>query len=127
MSGISLNYTGSELKHPKIRFDVQGDQNIMISPALFVPLVENAFKFASFRMKKPCVDIRLSVDKGIVEFEVYNNYETRTNVSKSDHSGYGLINLKKRLDLIYSGKHQLTIKQDDQVYHVKLIIDTNAD
>jgi LytS/YehU family sensor histidine kinase len=116
------------IKTPEdIRFDVQGDQNIMISPALFVPLVENAFKFASFRMKKPCVDIRLSVDKGIVEFEVYNNYETRTNVSKSDHSGYGLINLKKRLDLIYSGKHQLTIKQDDQVYHVKLIIDTNAD
>jgi LytS/YehU family sensor histidine kinase len=116
------------IKTPEdIRFDVQGDQNIMISPALFVPLVENAFKFASFRMKKPCVDIRLSVDKGIVEFEVYNNYETRTNVSKSDHSGYGLIYLKKRLDLIYSGKHQLTIKQDDQVYHVKLIIDTNAD
>ena len=37
-----------------IRFEVKGDLNVMISPALFVPLIENAFKFASFRKKTMC-------------------------------------------------------------------------
>jgi len=110
-----------------IVFNVNGDQNIMISPALFVPLIENVFKFASFRMKKPCVDIRLSTDNGIVVFEVSNYYEKNVNSRNTGHSGYGLINLKKRLDLAYPGKYQLIIEPDDLLYHVKLTINTNAD
>lgn len=110
-----------------IVFNVNGDQNIMISPALFVPLIENVFKFASFRMKKPCVDIRLSTDNGIVVFEVSNYYEKNVNSRNTAHSGYGLINLKKRLDLAYPGKYQLIIEPDDLLYHVKLTINTNAD
>jgi len=116
------------IKTPEdIVFNVNGDQNIMISPALFVPLIENVFKFASFRMKKPCVDIRLSTDNGIVVFEVSNYYEKNVNSRNTGHSGYGLINLKKRLDLAYPGKYQLIIEPDDLLYHVKLTINTNAD
>lgn len=38
------------IKTPEdIRFEVEGDLNVMVSPALFVPIIENAFKFASFR------------------------------------------------------------------------------
>jgi LytS/YehU family sensor histidine kinase len=116
------------IKTPEdIRFNVQGDQNIMISPALFVPLIENAFKFASFRMKKPCVDIRVLSENSIVEFEISNYYENKVNVEDHVHSGYGIINLKKRLDLTYHGKYQLIIEPGDLIYHVKLTINTNAD
>jgi LytS/YehU family sensor histidine kinase len=116
------------IKTPEdIRFDVQGDQNIMISPALFVPLIENAFKFASFRNKKPCVDIRLSSSKGIIDFEISNFYETDTVGLKSGSSGYGIINLKKRLDLTYPDKHLLSIDPGELLFRVKLTIDTNAD
>ena len=110
-----------------IRFEVVGDQNVLISPALFVPLIENAFKFASFKIKKPCVDIRLSSLNGIIEFEISNFHENNNAYPKSDHSGYGIINLKKRLDLAYPDKHQLIIEPDDLLYHVKLTINTNAD
>lgn len=110
-----------------IRFEIRGDQNVQISPALFVPLIENAFKYASFRTRKPCVDIRLSTDNGIVVFETSNYYETNSNGSESAHSGYGIDNLKKRLCLTYPGKHQLIIDNGDALYHTKLTIDTNAD
>jgi two-component system, LytTR family, sensor kinase len=110
-----------------IRFEVEGDQNVMISPALFVPLIENAFKFASFRNKKPCVDIRLTSYNGIVVFDASNYCETNTNDNVSVHSGYGIINLKKRLDLTYPGKHELLTERGDSLYHTKLTIDTNAD
>jgi sensor histidine kinase YesM len=68
-------------------------------------------------MKKPCVDIRLSTDNGIVVFEVSNYYEKNVNSRNTGHSGYGLINLKKRLDLAYPGKYQLIIEPDDLLYH----------
>lgn len=110
-----------------IRFEVKGDLNVKISPALFVPLIENGFKFASFRNKKPGVDIYLSSDKGIVIFEISNIYEIHSNNSESGHSGYGIINLKKRLELTYPNKHQLIIESRESLYHVKLTIDTNAD
>jgi sensor histidine kinase YesM len=116
------------IKSPEdIRIEISGDQNILISPALFVPLIENAFKYASFRTKKPCVDIRLSSANGIVVFETSNYYENNSNRSGSAHSGYGINNLKKRLDLAYPGKHQLIIDPGDTLYHTKLTIDTNAD
>ena len=110
-----------------IRFDVSGDQNVMISPALFVPLIENAFKYASFRNKKPSVDIRLSSVDGIVVFESSNYYENNKNDSATGHSGYGIINLRKRLELTYPNNYQLTIEQGEMLYHVKLTIDTHAD
>lgn len=110
-----------------IRFEVVGDQNVLISPALFVPLIENAFKFASFKIKKPCVDIRLSSLNSIIEFEISNFYENNNAYPKSDHSGYGITNLKKRLDLAYPEKHQLIIEPGELLYHVKLTINTNAD
>lgn len=110
-----------------IRFEVSGDQNIMISPALFVPLIENAFKYASFRNKKPCVDISLSSVNGIVVFESSNYYESNKNTSAGYHSGFGIINLRKRLELTYPAKHELTIDTGEMLYHVKLTIDTHAD
>lgn len=110
-----------------IKFEVNGNQEVLISPALFVPLIENAFKYASFRNKKPCVDIRVSASNGIVVFEASNYYENNTNGSGTEHSGYGIINLKKRLDLIYPGKHQLIIDSSEMFYHTRLTIDTNAD
>jgi two-component system, LytTR family, sensor kinase len=116
------------IKTPEdIRFEVSGDQNIMISPALFVPLIENAFKYASFRNKKPCVDIRLSSVDGTVIFESSNYYENNKNDSATGHSGYGIINLRKRLELTYPQKYQLDIEPGETFYHVKLTIDTHAD
>lgn len=110
-----------------IRFEVTGDQNVMISPALFVPLIENAFKFASFRASKPCVDIKMSTLNGVVVFEISNYYESGSKIVNSSHSGYGIINLKKRLELTYPGRYSLLIDAGKLVYTVKLTIDTNAD
>lgn len=116
------------IKTPEdIRFEVEGDLSVMISPALFVPLIENAFKFASFQANKPCVDIKLSSKNGIVVFEISNFFEKNPNVSNTGQSGYGIINLRKRLDLSYPGNYQLITEQGELLYHVKLIINTNAD
>jgi LytS/YehU family sensor histidine kinase len=114
------------IKSPEdISFTTSGDANLMIAPALFVPLIENAFKYASFRSKKPGVDIRLTSAKGIVAFEISNFHEKKNNIV-SKNSGSGIINLRKRLDLTYPEKYQLIITPGDEFHQVKLTIDTNA-
>ena len=115
------------IKSPEdIRLNVEGDISIKISPALFIPVIENAFKFATFRNCKPCVDIRISSCKGIVVLDVSNSYEKRPANSESVNSGYGIINLKRRLDLTYPESHQLIIEPGELKYNVKLTIYTYA-
>lgn len=114
------------IKTPEdILFMVSGDLNLKIAPALFVPLIENAFKFACFTGQKPVVDINLLSEKGVVTLDISNNYNKYSNKTETPHSGYGLINLQKRLDLIYPRKHRLLIEPGESVYQVKLTVDTN--
>jgi len=115
------------IKTPEdIKLEIAGDLDLKISPALFVPLVENAFKFADYRSRKPFINIQLSTSNGIISFNISNIYRKYSNNSELSDSGFGIINLRKRLDLVYPGRHQLTINKDELQYDVKLKIDTNA-
>jgi LytS/YehU family sensor histidine kinase len=109
-----------------IRFEMKGDFNAMIAPALFVPLLENAFKFATFRKNKPCVDISLTSDKGVVILEISNFHEKNNNDISKGNSGTGIKNLKKRLELTYPDHYQLDIAPSELFHRVKLTINTNA-
>jgi two-component system, LytTR family, sensor kinase len=109
-----------------IRFEVDGDLSVLIAPAIFLPVIENSFKYASFRIGTPCVDIKLISENGIVKFSISNYFEKSAGSVDNSHSGYGIGNLKKRLELTYPGKYQFMIEPSDQVFTVKLTIDTNA-
>jgi two-component system, LytTR family, sensor kinase len=110
-----------------IRFRAEGDLNCLISPALFVPLLENSFKFVSFHEQKPAIDINLNSFDGIVVLEISNSYEKQEDGQSTRNSGFGLMNLSKRLDLSYPGKYNLNIEPTERKYTVKLKIDTNGD
>lgn len=115
------------IKSPDIiRFEVQGNLMVKIAPALFFPLIENAFKYASYRNQKPGVEIRLLSHNGIVTLEISNYYESDKQSTQTSDSGYGIVNLRKRLELTYPDKYQLKIEHGDITYNVKLVIDTNA-
>jgi two-component system LytT family sensor kinase len=115
------------IKTPEdINLEINGDLDLMLSPALFVPLIENAFKYASFRNKKPCINIRLTTNKTVIIFEISNYYEYNQDNPGISYSGYGITNLKKRLQLTYPDKHQLIIDPGESLYNVKLTIDTHA-
>jgi two-component system, LytTR family, sensor kinase len=115
------------IKTPEdISFGVKGNLDVMIAPALFVPLIENAFKFASFRLGKPCVDIKLSSIDSVLVFDISNYYEPGSNVSRPGSSGAGLLNLRKRLELTYPGQYKFVTDPGEFLYHVNLTIALNA-
>lgn len=107
-----------------INFEVTGNMAVKVSPALFVPLIENAFKFATFRDQQPAIQILISSDKGFITFEISNYYE-RKHDTETSFSGFGISNLRKRLELTYPGKYQLVIEPGEIKYYVKLSVDTN--
>jgi sensor histidine kinase YesM len=109
-----------------IRFEAFGDLSVLIAPAIFLPLIENSFKYASFRIGKPCIDVSLLSEKRIITFTISNYFEKCAGSDDSGHSGFGIGNLKKRLELTYPGKYRLEIDPSRQVFKVKLTINTNA-
>jgi hypothetical protein len=109
-----------------IEFNVQGNLMTMIAPALFIPLIENAFKFAIYKKPGPSVTISLVSENRIVSLEISNYYEVSKRTAEGSHSGYGTANLKKRLELIYPGKYNLLTEQGELRYYVKLEINTDG-
>jgi two-component system, LytTR family, sensor kinase len=115
------------IKDPEsIEFEATGDMSVLLAPALFVPLTENAFKFARFRSNKPAISFRFDSSGGIVTAEIWNYYEKGSG-KNGEYSGHGISGLRRRLELIYPSVYQLVTWEEESIYRVKLTIDTNED
>ena len=93
----------------------------LIAPLLFISLVENAFKHGVSNNKPSFIHIEIIADKNNISCLIGNSFFPKDEQDKSG-SGIGLVNLKKRLDLLYPGKHKLTCKQTDEMYCCELIL-----
>lgn len=97
------------------------DQDTLIAPLLFIPLVENAFKHGVQNIGQDnYAHFFLSIQDNEVFFEVQNSIGKR--FDKQLKSGTGLNNLRKRLQLIYPGKHQLEINKTETNYKAILYV-----
>lgn len=96
--------------------------NQQLPPLLLVPFVENAFKHGA--LKNPEFPLRIVLKArrgGGLDFEVANMV-SKEKRSKDGNGGIGILNVKKRLALLYPNQHQLDIKIDDNSYTVQLSI-----
>jgi LytS/YehU family sensor histidine kinase len=88
----------------KLKLDVKFDATLngqLVYPLLFLPLVENAFKFIGGEYN---MHISTCVEGKEIVFKVENSVPDFHNKMKKT-GGIGLENLKRRLDLLYPGKH----------------------
>lgn len=91
-----------------------------IAPLLFIAFIENAFKYVSDNEKEENrVDIRMEKQDNRLLFCTYNTKDTNYN-RMTDHSGIGIANVKRRLALLYPGKHDLSVNETDSSYEVQL-------
>jgi len=95
----------------RLRLDTLFDNGLngqQVYPLLFMPLVENAFKYIGG-------DYNLSITAALreqdhtIEFRVINSVPE--NIPTKKERGIGLDNLKRRLELLYPGRHTLTTRQ----------------
>lgn len=104
-----------------IEFSIKGNHyNQEIPPLLFLPLIENAVKYADRKSKSPGISIKFTINHSEIEFET-KNYLSDLN-DKQIHNGIGLKNLERRLELIYPQKHSLNITSSNNEFIVNLKI-----
>ena len=95
--------------------------NIEIPPLIFIVFVENAFKHGVSYDNDSYIYIDINCDEGYVE----GRFENSVNPNKrNDNPGIGLENVRKRLDLIYEGRYELTIDDKENCYCITLKIPT---
>ena len=100
------------------------DANAMVEPMLFIPFIENSFKHSKIEnIEKSWINIRLFSRNNVIDLRVSNSIPPGK-FTKDRTGGIGLTNVKKRLQLLYPGKHELTIEQDEKSFNVHLIIHT---
>lgn len=91
-----------------------------IEPMLLIPFVENAFKHGTGLIPDAAIDVSLAVDGQELKFSVRNRYLEETAERKDKTSGIGLTNVKRRLNLLYPGSHQLLVEKRDGWFTVWL-------
>lgn len=105
-----------------IVYDLE-DSNIdtqMIAPLLTFTFVENGFKYGLKAKNNGFLKINVSVDNNIFHFSLINDKEE--SMEERRFSGIGTVNIRKRLELLYPGKHVLKIEDRGKSFFVEMKI-----
>lgn len=105
----------------KVNFPEKYD-DVNIPPLIFIPFIENAFKHGISYREKSFIDISMTTDKEWIEFRCVNSLVKSREENESGHSGIGLENVTKRLNLLFPGKHEIKINKSDTEFEVLLQI-----
>ncbi len=109
----------------QLNLEIVEDEELQIAPLLFVPFLENAIKHGvNQQIENAKVSMSLKVHNGMVEFCIKNNKNIK---SVNGPGGIGLVNVKRRLNLIYPKAHELEIQDLKEFYIVSLKINLNHD
>ncbi|MFT3934406.1 MAG: histidine kinase [Chitinophagaceae bacterium] len=105
----------------EISWTVEGNiRDHFISPLLMLPFLENGFKHgASEQIEKPWMAVDISVAENILKFKITNSKNEYTQWS---NNGIGINNVKKRLELLHPGKHELKINDEGDFFVVSLML-----
>jgi hypothetical protein len=96
------------------------DQQKFIAPLLMIPFVENSFKHGTSQMlRRPWIRLEITCVGNQLFFNLNNSKPALVPPGKLNR-GIGLNNVKKRLKLLYPGKHQLDIYSSDDSFNVNM-------
>jgi len=122
------NYVGFQRlrKDEKLRVDVQIENigaGLQIAPLLLVVIIENAFKFvSSFSDRENKIVIKIDTRDNCL-YCVFTNTKELNNIPVNENTGgIGLTNLRRRLQLLYPSKHELTTNITNDIFETTLII-----
>lgn len=115
-------------QHGNIRIDFQVEGHVsdqQIAPLLFIPFLENSFKHGlNTQLKDGFVDIRLQVEQKSVDFKIENSKgQTIASPDNRPSGGIGLVNVRRRLNLMYPDHYQLRVSNTPNTFAVHLTID----
>ena len=101
--------------------EIHGDfENKLIAPLLMIPFIENSFKHGTSQMlQQPWIKLEITTIDSQLFFKLSNSKPSLAPANKQS-KGIGLLNVKKRLQLLYPGRHQLDIHSTDDTFTVNM-------
>ena len=97
--------------------------DIYIAPLLLLPFVENCFKHgASNMLQNPWINLTVEMKDTTLVMKLMNGKAPLTG-NDQNKNGIGINNVKQRLDLLYKDKHDLQIREDEEVFVVDLRVE----
>jgi sensor histidine kinase YesM len=114
----------------KLKLQMHFDESLngqQVYPLLFLPLVENAFKYVGGEY---CISIEARSVQNRICFSVTNSLPDGNGwmMDKNEiqkRSGIGLENLKRRLELLYPSKHMFTTGREDNYFCAAMQLELN--
>ncbi len=106
----------------KIELKIAGDlKRKKIAPMLFLPFVENSFKHGlKGGGSNAFVSLNIKVSENSLKFTIENRKGKNKIEQDNKYQGIGIENVKKRLELIYTGNYSLNIFDSDKTFKVTL-------
>lgn len=92
----------------------------LIAPLLFISLIENAFKHGVSNSKPSFIHLAIHQEAEKVVCVIRNSYFPKDAEQDKSGSGIGLVNLKKRLALLYPGCYVFQAGREGETYHTFL-------
>ena len=129
--GREVNYIKNYVEMQKSRMDERivvnfcacnTAENIKLAPLLLIVFIENAFKYVGFNeAKENRVDISLNYEDGNLHFRSFNTKDNYPNPAERS-SGLGIANARRRLELLYPGRHSLKIEDHHDCFEINLTL-----
>jgi len=109
-----------------ITMNIEGDPSgKMLAPMLFLPFIENSFKHGVQAFEREvCIDIAFDLGRKDLFFRILNTKSTEKKMRR-DKGGIGIANTRKRLELLYPGRHELKISEEKELFIVELKLKLN--
>lgn len=91
----------------------------LIAPLILISFVENAFKYGINASENAAIKIDINIEAQSLQFHVFNKKVTFNDIPAAS-SGLGIENTRKRLELLYPGRHTLDIADSAGHFSVSL-------
>lgn len=103
-------------EEPMLKSDPQ------IAPMLFLPYIENAFKYGVSTTVPSVITISIELNGKELAMIVKNSIFKSNALTADEYGGIGLSNTKRRLELLYPGKHTFSayLTEDTKTFIVNL-------
>ena len=122
--GLEKLRYGDELD---VSFTYSGDiENKLIRPLLLLPLVENSFKQGvSQQLEQKWISLDIHVEGNNLKFKLSNSIDDEDDTSRSplQKEEAGVENVKKRLELLYPGRHSFMMREEPGIKFISLDIE----
>lgn len=95
-------------------------KNKQIAPLLLLPFIENSFKHCGNQAEQPWINLVISIENETLLMKLISGVALE--YKEPDNSTPEIINIEKRLQLLYPGKYELKSYVENEIYVVMLKI-----